>query len=208
MLNITNNTFNNYNLSFSAIQRPKGIKKSEVEKLLSEHKSTKEIAKIHNTFTQTIYTMYKIFDITAPQKQMREKLETQVLKLISEKPCVSYICEKTGASVDLVRRVLKEKNINLKEYRKQVLYQMLKNNCTDEQIAEKLDLNPNYIKTIRYNKKISTKHIKKQRKKEYAIKAYKQGTPTKEIAEQLNVYVTTVRRYIKEYKDSLKLEKS
>ena len=31
------------------------------------------------------------------------------------------ICQKTGASADLVRKILKEKNIKLNEYRKQLL---------------------------------------------------------------------------------------
>lgn len=205
MLKITNKLYISNNISFTGPQRHNGIKKSEVEKLLSEHKSTKEIAQIYNTFTQTMYTMYKIFDITAPQKQIREKVETQVLKLLEEKPCLSYICEKTGASEHTVRNVLKEKNIKLSEYRKQVIYQMLKDNFSDEQIAEKLDLTPHYIKTIRYQSKVGTKHKNKQRKKAYAINAYNQGLSTKEIAQQLNADVTSIRRYIKEYKNSLKL---
>ncbi len=203
MLNFTTYTTTHPNISFSANPNKLKIRKQDLE-ILSKTKTTKEIAEIYHTQTQWIYELYKRFEIKPPQKQLREKVESIIIELLRKKPSLSYICEKTGASGDLIRKVLKEKNIKLNEYRKQILNSMLSSNYPDEKIAEKLDLNKDYVKKLRYKIKTSIKHINKIKKKNFAIKAYKQGVPTKEIAQQLNVNVTTVRRYIKEYKDSLK----
>lgn len=207
MLNFTTYTTTSQNISFSANPNKLKIRKKDLE-TLSQTKTVKEIAEIYHTQTQWLYVLYKRFELQPPQKQLREKVESIIIELLRKKPSLSYICEKTGASADLVRKILKEKNIKLNEYRKQLLQKLLSSNCPDEKIAEKLDLKQKYVQSMRYKLKVSIKHINKKKKKDFAIKAYKQGVSTKEIAQQLNVNVTTVTRYIKEYKDSLKSGKS
>lgn len=204
MLKFSTHTNKYNNISFSANPNKLKIRKKDLE-TLSQTKTAKEIAEIYHTQTQWLYVLYKRFGIKPPQKQLREKVEELIIGLLREKPCLSYICQKTGASADLVRKILKEKNIKLNDYRKQLLQKLLSSNCPDEKIAEKLDLKQEYVQSMRYKLKVSIKHINKKKKKDFAIKAHKQGIPTKEIAEQLNVNVTTVTRYIKEYKDSLKI---
>ena len=115
MLKFYTHTTNKNNISFSANPNKLKIRKRDLENLLSLSKTTKEIANICNTHTQWIYELYKRFEIKAPQKQLKKNVEERIFELLREKPTMSFICEKTGASADLIRKVLKEKNIKLSE---------------------------------------------------------------------------------------------
>ena len=107
MLNFTTYTTTSQNISFSANPNKLKIRKKDLE-TLSQTKTVKEIAEIYHTQTQWLYVLYKRFELQPPQKQLHEKVESIIIELLRKKPSLSYICEKTGASADLVRKILKE----------------------------------------------------------------------------------------------------
>ena len=128
----------------------KDIPAEEIQALLDNDKTVKQIAKKYGVSPKTIREKIKKYNLKLPSQKLRDCFEKEALPLIQQGISPINIRKITGLQQGYVYRKIREKSfLPRKELFNQQIIELYQKNCTDEEIAQALHVKVDTIQKRR-----------------------------------------------------------
>lgn len=183
------------------------ISRIQLETLLMEGKSVKEISSIHGINEQRIYKLIKLFSLKTPRRNkypslndLKQKFDSTLPDLIKQGKSINEISQLISENKNTIIKWLK---INLPEglraIKKEQHLNFLKSNYSDEEIARMTGIKSTSVRNMRYQLKISRPNPEKELNEKLLNEYIQTSTSANELSELMGWRKDKTRRYIKKY---------
>lgn len=183
------------------------ISRIQLETLLMEGKSVKEISSIHGINEQRIYKLIKLFSLKTPRRNkypslndLKQKFDSTLPDLIKQGKSINEISQLISENKNTIIKWLK---INLPEglraIKKEQHLNFLKSNYSDEEIARMTGIKSTSVRNMRYQLKISRQNPEKELNEKLLNEYIQTSTSANELSELMGWRKDKTRRYIKKY---------
>lgn len=183
------------------------ISRIQLETLLMEGKSVKEIASLHGINEQRIYKLIKLFSLKTPRRNkypslndLKQKFDSTLPDLIKQGKSINEISQLISENKNTIIKWLK---INLPEglraIKKEQHLNFLKSNYSDEEIARMTGIKSTSVRNMRYQLKISRPNPEKELNEKLLNEYIQTSTSANELSELMGWRKDKTRRYIKKY---------
>ena len=183
------------------------ISRIQLETLLMEGKSVKEIASLYGINEQRIYKLIKLFSLKTPRRNkypllndLKQKFDSTLPDLIKQGKSINEISQLISENKNTIIKWLK---INLPEglraIKKEQHLNFLKSNYSDEEIARMIGIKSTSVRNMRYQLKISRPNPEKELNEKLLNEYIQTSTSANELSELIGWRKDKTRRYIKKY---------
>ena len=183
------------------------ISRIQLETLLMEGKSVKEIASLYGINEQRIYKLIKLFSLKTPRRNkypllndLKQKFDSTLPDLIKQGKSINEISQLISENKNTIIKWLK---INLPEglraIKKEQHLNFLKSNYSDEEIAGMIGIKSTSVRNMRYQLKISRPNPEKELNEKLLNEYIQTSTSANELSELIGWRKDKTRRYIKKY---------
>ena len=183
------------------------ISRIQLETLLMEGKSVKEIASLYGINEQRIYKLIKLFSLKTPRRNkypslndLKQKFDSTLPDLIKQGKSINEISQLISENKNTIIKWLK---INLPEglraIKKEQHLNFLKSNYSDEEIARMTGIKSTSVRNMRYQLKISRPNPEKELNEKLLNEYIQTSTSANELSELMGWRKDKTRRYIKKY---------
>ena len=204
-----NNQNKNQNINFAGTNNLNKIiiPRFQLESLLQEGKSVKEIASLYGINEQKIYKLIKLFSLKTPRRNkypslndLKHKFDTILPHLIKHGKSLNEIAQITSENKNTIIKWIK---INIPEglraIKREQHLNFLKSNYSDEEIAKMTGIKSTSVRNMRYQLKISKPNQEKETNEKLLHEYIQTCTSVNELSKLMGWKNDKTRRYIKKY---------
>ena len=204
-----NNQNKNQNINFAGTNNLNKIiiPRFQLESLLQEGKSVKEIASLYGINEQKIYKLIKLFSLKTPRrnkypsfKELKPKFDAILPELIKQGKSLNELSEAVLANKNAIIKWIKIRfPEGLRAIKREQHLNFLKSNYSDEEIAEMKGIKSSSVRSMRYQFKIQKQDPEKERILQKLQELAQTSTSISELSKQMGWDNDKTRKYIKKY---------
>ncbi len=183
------------------------LSRINLEMLLQEGKTVKEIASFYGINEQKIYKLIKIFSLRTPRetkypsfKELKPKFDAILPELIKQGKSLNELSEAVLANKNAIIKWIKIRfPEGLRAIKREQHLNFLKSNYSDEEIAEMKGIKSSSVRSMRYQFKIQKQDPEKERILQKLQELAQTSTSISELSKQMGWDNDKTRKYIKKY---------